>query len=83
MINVCTRVSQNEAKMLIEEENKREFKRRNKVNMLMIGRVEEVRKEIEDILRTIMKNNLMYSDAVKTSHLEVKEGVSDDQKDET
>lgn len=83
LINVCTYVSQDEAKRLIEEANKKEFRRRNRVNRLMIGRVEEVRKETEDIWRRIMKNNPLYSDAVQTSHPEVKEGVFSDKNDET
>lgn len=61
----------------------KEFKSKNKVNRLMFGRVEEVRKETGDIWRRIMKNNPLYSDIVQTSHLKVNEGVFGDQKDET
>lgn len=83
LFNVCTRVSQDEAKRLIKEANKKEFRIKNRVNRLMIGEVEEVRKEIEDIWRRIMMNDSLYRDAVKTSHPEAKEGIFDDLKDET
>lgn len=49
----------------------------------MIGKVEEVRKETEDIWIKIIVNDPLYKDAFKSSQPKVKEGVLGDQKDET
>lgn len=49
----------------------------------MIGRVEEVRKETEEIWRKKIENDPLYKDVFKSSQPEEKEGVSCDQKDET
>ncbi|XP_059077213.1 uncharacterized protein LOC131876304 [Cryptomeria japonica] len=83
LINVCTCIFQEEAHKLIKEENKKEFRSRNRVNRLMIGSVEEVRKETKEIWRRIIKNNPLYSDAVQTSHSKVRAGVPNAQKDKT
>lgn len=49
LVNVCTCITHDEVKRLIEEANKKEFRSKNKINRLMIKNVEEVRKETEDI----------------------------------
>lgn len=40
----------------------------------MIGNVEEVRKEIEEIWKKIIQNDPLYKDAFKSSHSEDKQG---------
>lgn len=37
--------------------NRKEFRSKNKVNKLMVGRVEEVRKETKDVWKRFLKNN--------------------------
>lgn len=67
LINVCTCITQDKVKRLIEEANKKEFRSKNMVNKLMIGKVEEVRKETKDIWRKIIVNDPLYKDAFKSS----------------
>lgn len=49
----------------------------------MIGKVEEMRKETEDIWRKIIKNDPLYKDAFKSSQPEEKKGLFGGQMDET
>lgn len=49
LVNRCKYITHSEVNKLIEEANKKEFKSKNKINRLMIGNLEEVRKEIEEI----------------------------------
>lgn len=63
LVNICTYITPDEVKILIEEANKKEFKRKNRVNRMMIGKVEEVRKEIEDIWRKKIVSDPLYKDS--------------------
>lgn len=47
LVNRCTCITHDEVNRLIEEANKNKFKSKNRINKLMIGNVDEVRKEIE------------------------------------
>lgn len=45
LIKIIACISQEEVDKLMELTNRKEFRSKNKVNRLMVGRVEEVRKE--------------------------------------
>lgn len=85
LINVCTCITQDEVHRLIEEDKKNEFRSQNRVNRLMVGRVEEVRKETKNIWKKIIMSNPLYYNGAKkdeTSHPVDQEGIFGDQKDE-
>lgn len=63
LVNVCTCITHGEAKRLIEEAKKKEFRSKNRISRLMIGNVEEVRKETKEIWRKIIENGPLYKDA--------------------
>lgn len=71
LANLCTCITHSELNRLIEEENKKEFKSKNQINRLMIGNVEEVRKETQDIWKKIIQNDPLYKDALKPSQSEI------------
>lgn len=57
LINISACISQEEVANLIELANQEEFRRKNRVNRLTIGKVEEVRKEIKEIWKRFLKDN--------------------------
>ncbi|XP_059064778.1 uncharacterized protein LOC131073083 [Cryptomeria japonica] len=57
LINISACISQEEVDRLVEQANNKEFIRKKGVNKIMIGRVEEVIKEIEEMWKRFLKNN--------------------------
>ncbi|XP_059076764.1 MADS-box transcription factor 31-like [Cryptomeria japonica] len=52
LINVSASISQEEVDRIMELANKKEFRSKNRVNRLMVGKVEEVRKETKEIWKS-------------------------------
>lgn len=57
LVNECTSITVEEIDRLILQVNKKEFKRKHNVNSLMVGRVEEIRKETIEVWKKFLTGN--------------------------